>query len=277
MCAQVLLPAAATDEKSLLARLERLEKGTPSTVPQSPRRPPQPAPDDEAERARVPSPAARPAPQPGEQPRAASLPARPAPEPPEPARPAPPAARPAPSGADSLRQSWDAILEAVKQERKVAWMLLRNASVLSLEDGILTLRFPREGDMKAFGVSGHDAILKRVLSTDFGLNATIKGVAGADVTAAGARPGRPGTGAPASARPPAVRRDPVPAPTQSAPPEFTAPDFAEPYDEPDDMPPGDSLEDEPSPDDRAARNAELTGMDLIQRELGGRVIGEFEG
>ena len=46
---------------------------------------------------------------------------------------------------------------------------------------------------------------------------------------------------------------------------------------PDDMPPGDSLEDEPSPDDRAARNAELTGMDLIQRELGGQVIGEFEG
>ena len=96
-CAQVLLPAAATDEKSLLARLERLEKGTPSTVPQSPRRPPQPASDDEAERVRVPSPAARPAPQPPEQARAASPPARPAPEPPEPARPAPPAARPAPN------------------------------------------------------------------------------------------------------------------------------------------------------------------------------------
>ena len=93
-CAQVLLPAAATDEKSLLARLERLEKGTPSTVPQSPRRPPQPAQDDGAERARVPSPAARPAPQPPEQPRAASPPARPAPEPREPSRPAPEPARP---------------------------------------------------------------------------------------------------------------------------------------------------------------------------------------
>jgi hypothetical protein len=43
------------------------------------------------------------------------------------------------------------------------------------------------------------------------------------------------------------------------------------------MPPGDRHEDEPSPDDPAARNAELTGMDLIQRELGGQVIGEFEG
>ena len=141
--------------------------------------------------------------------------------------------------------------------------------------------------MKGFSVSGHDAILKRVLSTDFGLNVAIKGVAGADVTAAGARPGRPETGAPASARPSAVRRDPAPAPSEAAPPEFAGPEsagpefarpeFAGPYDEPDDMPPGDSLEDEPSPDDRAARNAELTGMDLIQRELGGRVIGEFEG
>ena len=262
MCAQVLLPAAATDEKSLLARLERLEKGTPSTVPQSPRRPPQPAPDDEAERARVPSPAARPAPQPAEQPRAASPPARPAPEPPETARPAPPVARPAPpaarpapeparvrapapapaapapaaagaSAADSLRQSWDAILEAVKQERKVAWMLLSNASVLSLEDGILTLRFSRDGDLKGFSVSGHDAVLKRVLSADFGLNVTIKGVAGEDVTAGGGRPGRPGPGGPGADRQPAVRRDPVPAPSDSAPP-----DFAGPYDdEPDDMPP----------------------------------------
>jgi hypothetical protein len=43
------------------------------------------------------------------------------------------------------------------------------------------------------------------------------------------------------------------------------------------MPPDESLRDEPSPDDRAAKNAELTGMDLIQRELGGQVIGEFEG
>jgi len=62
------------------------------------------------------------------------------------------------------------------------------------------------------------------------------------------------------------------APSESAPPEF-----APPYDEPDDMPSDESYEDEPSPDDRAVRDAELTGMDLIQRELGGRVIGEFEG
>ena len=269
MCAQVLLPAAATDEKSLLARLERLEKGTPSTVPQSPRRPPQPAPDDGAERARVPSPAARPrAPAAGTAPGPRARPPGPRrnrPNPPGPRlrppgrhpkpraaargrrrrrRPRPPRPRrprrpPAASAVDSLRQSWAAILEAVKQERKVAWMLLSNASVLSLEDGILTLRFSRDGELKGFSVSGHDAVLKRVLSTDFGLNVTIKGVAGGRRHGRGRPAGTARTRSPGGSPPPAVRRDPVPAPSESAPPEFAAPDFAEPTTSRTSMPPGD--------------------------------------
>ena len=292
MCAQVLLPAAATDEKSLLARLERLETGTPSAVPQSPRRPPQPAPDDGAERARVPSPAARPAPEPPEQPRAAS-PRRPARAGTARTRPRRPRAAPAgararaaaragagpraprlrrPSAADSLRQNWAAILEAVKRERRVAWMLLSNASVLSLEDGVLTLRFPRDGDLKGFSASGHDAVLKRVLSADFGLNVMIKGVAGEDVTAGGApagtaRTGVPGSGpparGPAGSRPRAVGVRPAGiSPGRTTTRRTTCR-------------PTRCHQDEPSPDDRAVRNAELTGMDLIQRELGGQVIGEI--
>src|SRR6266566_3837808 len=284
MCAQVLLPAAATDEKSLLARLERLERGTPSPVPQSPPRAPHASPDNDPERSRGASPAARPAPEPA---RSAPEPARPAPEA---ARPAPEPAAPeagVPAGsstADSLRKNWDAVLGAVKQERRVAWILLSNASVLSLEDGVLTLRFPRDGDLKGFSVSGHDAILKRVLSTGFGLNVTIKGVAGGDPgPGPGAGPGsgvgeRPGRAGPGTARPPVSRPGTVPpSPGPAAPPDFAGPDFAGPYDEPDDMPPDELAPDEPSPDDRAVRNAELTGMDLIQRELGGQVIGEIEG
>jgi len=298
-CAQVLLPGAATDEKSLLARLERLEKGTPTGVPQSPPRPPHSAPADEAERSRVSSLPDRPAPgraEPARPPRppvrlapeaaqARPAPAQPAAAPPAPApvaaappAPAPVAAAPpAPaaagsSPADSLRANWDAVVEAVRQESRVAWALLRNASVLSLEDGVLTLRFPREGEMRGFSVSGHDGVLKRVLSADFGMNVAIKGVTGGD-----AQTGRPGTAAPA-ARPAAVRRDPAPAPSESAPPEYAGPEFAGSYDEPDDdMPPGEMVPDEPSPDDRAVQDTELTGMDLIQRELGGQVIGEIEG
>ena len=239
MCAQVLLPAAATDEKSLLARLERLEsagRGRSAPVPQAPPRAPHSGQDDDAERARGASPAERQAPEattrsPASGPSAPKSPA-PAQAAPAQVRSAPAQAAPARASAeqrtpeqaapqeraagspalsatDSLRKNWDAVLEAVKQERRVAWMLLSNASVLSLADGILTLRFPRDGDLKGFSVSGHDAILKRVLSAGFGLNVTVKGVAGGDAPAGvpDVRPGRPGPSKPAqvpavSPRPP---------------------------------------------------------------------------
>ena len=248
MCAQVLLPAAATDEKSLLARLERLEsagRGRSAPVPQAPPRAPHSGQDDDAERARGASPAERQAPEatrsPASGPSAPKPPApvrgpaqaAPARSAPAPARPAPDQTAPAQAGAeqrtpeqaapqeraagspglsatDSLRKNWDAVLEAVKQERRVAWMLLSNASVLSLADGILTLRFPRDGDLKGFSVSGHDAVLKRVLSAGFGLNVTVKGVAGGDAPAGapGVRPGRavPASG-PSRQSPAAARRN----------------------------------------------------------------------
>jgi DNA polymerase III subunit gamma/tau len=283
MCAQVLLPAAATDEKSLLARLERLEsagRGRSAPVPQAPPRPPYSGQDDDAERSRAVSPAARPAPEPARSPASGqSAPKQPAPARPAPAQSAPAeqvappqrtAGSPGLSAADSLRKNWDAVLEAVKQERRVAWMLLRNASVLSLADGILTLRFPRDGDLKGFSVSGHDAVLKRVLSADFGLNVTVKGVAGGDAPA-GAPAGRPGGSGPSK---PAWSPSRQPA---TAPPEFAPPDPAGYDDAPDDMPPDEMPPGEPSPADRAVRTTELTGMDLIQRELGGQVIGEIDG
>jgi DNA polymerase III subunit gamma/tau len=255
-CAQVLLPAASTDEKSLLARLERLERGVPpQQVPAPPAREPGQRRTDQTR----PDQAGRPRqPEHGERSRP---PEQRAPESraPESRAPESAASRPVPvaaSGADALRQNWDSILAAVKQERRVAWMLLSNASVLSLEDGVLTLRFPREGDVKGFSVSGHDAILKQVLSERFGMNVQVRGMTGP---------------APAAAAPP--RRDPAP-----APPEFVPPEFAGLPDEPDDddLPPDEPAPDEPSPDDQVVQGSDLTGMDLIQRELGGQVIGEFD-
>jgi DNA polymerase III subunit gamma/tau len=282
MCAQVLLPAATTDEKSLLARLERLEsggRGTPAPLPQSPPPPPHSGTNDFSERTRVPPPPDRKAAKPpnGEPPKRAA-PARASNAPAEPAAPAG-GTPPGLSATDSLRKNWDAVLEAVMQERKVAWLLLRNASVLSLEDKILTLRFPRDGDLKGFGVSGHDAILKRVLNARFGLDVTIRGVVGADSGAgpdagpglgAGAGPGRSAGSAspgPVAASSP-VAADPARSrPRHDAPPpdDLASDEFA-----PDDIPP-----DEPD-GDQAPVVTELTGMDLIQRELGGRVIGEID-
>ena len=122
MCAQVLLPAAATDEKSLLARLERLEsagRGTPVRFRPHPRARRVRMPENHAERASAPAPADRdiaaPAgpPCPG-LPRSARSPAGPGPWPepcPRPAEPAgqrsvgqAPGARPsAPAAAQSAR------------------------------------------------------------------------------------------------------------------------------------------------------------------------------
>jgi DNA polymerase-3 subunit gamma/tau len=274
MCAQVLLPAAATDQKSLLARLERLERGdrAPAPRPQVPASPPHSGKDDAAERPSPAPPATRQAPEP----------ARPsAPERPEPAAerptaersapaatgttraPAAPPAAPAvvPAGAvlsgdpvDVLRKNWDAVLDSVKRERRVAWILLSDTSVVSVEGGILTLRFAKEGDLKRFSTSDYDADLKRVLSTGFGMNVMVRGVVGEGDAAAGT-PGRHLAAAPAFAAP---RAEPA---------------YDEPPDEmmADDLPPEEFLA-----GGAASGPAELTGMDLIQRELGGQVISEIE-
>jgi DNA polymerase-3 subunit gamma/tau len=275
MCAQVLLPAATTDEKSLLARLEWLEsggRGTSAPVPQSPPRAPHSGTNDSSERTRVLlAPDQKPA-KPAERTAPANASAGPAKAVAEPAV-APAAESPAAgsSSADSLRQNWGAVLDAVKRERRVAWILLSNASVLSLEDGVLTLGFARDGDLKGFTTSGCDADLKRVLSAGFGLNVTVRGVTGADPGAGPAGPGPgpaapgPGPGAPGGGRDP---EPDVPARDLGLRPHHDEP----PADEiaPDGTPPGE-------PDgDPAPVVTELTGMDLIQRELGGRVIGEIE-
>ena len=85
-----------------------------------------------------------------------------------------------PSGAEAVSRNWDAILDAIKRERRVAWMLLSNATVVSLDDGVLTLRFARDGDVKGFTTSGCDADLKRVLGAQFGLNVRIRALSAND-------------------------------------------------------------------------------------------------
>jgi len=283
MCAEVLLPAAGADEASLLARLERLERFSAETTVVSPRgttapaqtatstapatsapATPRPSATERATSGFAPTPAASgPAPTP-----AASGPA-PTPATSGPA-PTPAASGPAPmsaasgsSAADSLRARWPEVLEAVKRERRVAWMILSNATVDSLEDGVLTLRFAREGDLKGFTTSGCDADLKRVLSSGFGVNAMVKGIAvqsrGDDspqtspAISAGTSPqGQQGP------PPGPMRRDPAPRDDGPPPEEYFAPED-EPDDEP--LPPG---------------PPELTGVDLITRELGARIISEIE-
>ena len=223
-----------------------------------------------------------------------------------------------------LRQHWPDVLEAVRKERRVAWILLNSASVDSLEGGVLTLAFNREGEAKGFATSGHDQVLTGVLGTMLGLNVRVRALAG---TAAGPRgggraapadPGSPGGGARGRTgshggpgRGAHVRDDPPDGP--GTPPGGPAPGSMTPGSQraakgrPDstpegggsasrgapsaaaarptdgetplpDPPPPPAGYDEEWPDDAgsAGGGSGPTGMELIERQLGGTVIEEID-
>jgi DNA polymerase-3 subunit gamma/tau len=110
-----------------------------------------------------------------------------------PARTAP-SPRPGVVDTETLRQRWPDVLDAVKSERRVAWMLLNTASVDSLEGGVLTVAFAKEGQAKGFAASGHDQVLTGVLATMLGLNVRVRATVG---TVSGAHGGRPAPADPA--------------------------------------------------------------------------------
>jgi DNA polymerase-3 subunit gamma/tau len=204
---------------------------------------------------------------------------------------------------EALVQAWPSVLEAVKAQGRVAAIVIGNASLVSLDEAVLTLRFPRQGDVKGFVNSKYEDLLKQVINTMFGINVVVRAVTGGGDAPAARRP------APAPAPPP----PPVPTPSEPAPasrpapPEPAGPSAAYPA-EPSgpaggsgggagsatgafgstglssgDLPP---LPPPPPPDDEdfdpddedmsVAVPNELTGMALVQRELGGQVIAEYD-
>jgi DNA polymerase-3 subunit gamma/tau len=220
---------------------------------------------------------------------------------------------------ETLRQHWPDVLDAVKRERRVAWILLNSASVDSLEGSVLTVAFNREGEAKGFATSGHDQVLTGVLGTMLGLNVRVRAVVG---TGAGPRSGgrvdpagravpasgagsRSGTGRAGHGRddPPDGPGSPPSGPTsgRAAPrgqqaakggPDSTSErdDSVRRYAPPTAQarpsggekslphaPPAADYDDE-WPDDAgpAGSGPEPTGMELIERQLGGTVIEEIE-
>ena len=229
--------------------------------------------------------------------------------------PSPPvsaAARPAPAGApgrggvttETLLQVWPQVLEAVKAKGRVAAIVIGNASLVSLDEAVLTLRFPRQGDVKGFANSRYEDLLKQVINTMFGINIVVRAVTGGDTPPpTGRRPGPapvPPAAPPSSApqEPPASRPTPAESglPPVAYPQGPSAPDpgssggdgsgqgpFGKTAFPGDDLPP---LPPPPSPDDEEdfdlddedmspAMAADLSGMALVQRELGGEVIAEY--
>jgi hypothetical protein len=113
-----------------------------------------------------------------------------------------------------IQDAWEEILKAIKRHRRVAWILISNATVKNLNEDVLTLEFARDGDLKGFMTSGCDKDLADILLDMFGIQLRIAGIARQGTTSG----------------------------TETNP--------------------------------KAETSKELTGMDLIQRELGGLVIDE---
>jgi len=203
---------------------------------------------------------------------------------------------------ETLIEAWPHILDAVKAQGRVAAIVIGNASLVSLDEAVLTLRFPRQGDVKGFANSRYEDLLKQVINTMFGINVVVRAVTGGDTPPAG---GRPGPAPVPPAAPPAAPQEPPasrPAPAESTMPPVAYPQapsvadtgsaggvggttgpFGKTAFPSADLPP---LPPPPSPDDEEDFDLEdedmsdsvahdLSGMALVQRELGGQVIAEY--
>jgi DNA polymerase-3 subunit gamma/tau len=314
MCAQVLL-SAGTDTAGLVERLDRLERRL-SSGPQSPA-PRQEATraaqrTQARQAAEAPETARAARPQVARPARSAGAAAAPPPAAQETssvqaASPVQPASKgPSPSGlpvdADAIRARWPDILAAVQSKRKVAWIQLSNASVESYADGVLTLAFAQPGFAHGFQTGGYDQDLSQVLVAMFGKAPQIKAtvLAGSGFAGGGQASGVRGGGPAGGSRPDVAAG---PAPSSSQPPRQGEQREGYRGDDRDEGPgadgasksrpasrpraPASKQQDyrpsqasaaggDPAPTDLPAPDM-LTGTDLIERELGGRIIQELDG
>ncbi len=281
VCARVLLPGVDEDARGAHARLDRLERRLDVSGPLT-------APAPTAPAAAMPPPSSAPSASPSadaeqvtatdsQSQRAAPPQQALAPAAPEPAEAADSSRVESTSGLDvhAVRQMWPAVLERVKDSRRVTWMLLMDqVQVASVDDRVLVLAFANEGKRRGFSASGHEEIVKQALIDVLGLDRRVDAVL--DPTAAMVAAPAAAV-APVSVQPePAVQARGAVAPSTPAPvagKETVDVASAErarlvtPTVRPED--------DTAADDDEDAEDAGLAGADLVARELGGTVIGEF--
>jgi DNA polymerase-3 subunit gamma/tau len=115
---------------------------------------------------------------------------------------------------DVLRQAWPSVVEGIKAKGRVAAIVIGNASVASFDEGVLTLRFPRQGDVKGFQGSKYEDLLKQAIAAMFGVNVVIRAVTGGgDAPSAVRRPSQP----PAPSAPSALNGEQPPSSGQPSP------------------------------------------------------------
>ncbi|RFS86892.1 DNA polymerase III subunit gamma and tau [Actinomadura spongiicola] len=186
----------------------------------------------------------------------------------------------APSGGvdiTAVQRLWPDVVEAVKQKSRATWMVIMSGvQPVSLDGRVLTLGFDAEGRRLGFVNGGRDAVLREVFKERMGVDWRIETVVGA------APP--PGRSSPSAGFGAAAAPNPAPQPRPSVqsgpsrleraqepppPPPDEPPPPPEPVDESDEVDPeGDA--------DADGAEAETSGMALLQRELGGQIIREFD-
>lgn len=202
-------------------------------------------------------------------------------------------AAPAPSAAGGIdvnvvRQRWPQILEAVQRRSRVAWMtIMEGVAPASVEGNLLTIAFENDGKRKNFTMGRREGVLAEVLREQLGVDWRIDAVLGGSLPAA-ARPAAP-PAPPTWEQPRQSPQRPAPAaapPAASAPPARQAPAApsapqAPPVPQPSEPlpPPPEAPMDEEDADVEGGgppANGAVSGLALLQRELGARVIREID-
>ena len=143
--------------------------------------------------------------------------------------PAPAATADAPL--DKVLTLWPRVLDRVKENSRVAWLLVRECQPVSLSNSILTLSQSNGGAVAAFTQGGHAERVRQAILDELKLDLTV------EMTLGDSAP------TPVPSKPTAVPDDPA---------------------------------DAPSDDDESVEATAETGLELLQRELGGRKIAEFD-
>ncbi len=311
ICARVLLPGADDTAAGVMARLDRLEKrmsieGVPSAAG-----PARPAPVERTPPGERTPPAA-PVETPAARPSAPPRPVETAPSPEtQPSAAAPPAAETPPTavapssglGLVEVRRLWPDLLDRVKQLRRYTWILLsQNAQVAAVDDKTLTVALVNAGARNSFVGGGSEEILRQaaidVIGHDWRIEAIVDSTAepgshDVAVTRPAVPPTAPPTDPPSDppAAPSATPSGPqaaAPEPPPSPPPTRRPADPAaissarEAIQETRPKGPGRSQQQEPDaadddvdPDDPDADDHALGGAQLLERELGARIIEEI--
>jgi DNA polymerase-3 subunit gamma/tau len=177
-----------------------------------------------------------------------------------------------PTGVDliTVRRMWPDVLEAVKRMRRFTWTLLsHNAQVAGLEGGRLTLAMVNAGARDSFLRGGSDEIVRealiQVLGVDWKVDAIVDPTTDpAAAVSGGVRTPAVGAAAPAQAQ------------GATAAPSGRAAAMAAVAEESAQAAGQGPAEDVPSADDEDADDTGLTSQDLLARELGAKVIGEYD-